>query len=406
MTTVRRGRLLRRLLPLAAALGTVLAVAGPTGAGNAQPVAESGSSDWRTVTTGGFHSCGIRTSRQLYCWGRDDSGQVGDGGSNADQAAPVPVGGANWASVDAGVAHTCGLTTTRRVFCWGSDEYGALGDGGADANQSVPVEVAGGHTTWTSVSVGGSHACGRRTNGRLYCWGYDGSGELGDGGSVPGTNRPTPSLVAGGATNWTAVSAGGAHTCGRRANGRLYCWGNDSDSQVGDGGTTTDRAAPVLVAGGATDWASVSAGGFHTCGRRTTGRVYCWGEDDDGQLGDSNTLDDQLVPALIVGGALDWTSVSAGSSHTCGRLGSGRLYCWGADDDSALGNGGTDTDSPVPSQIAGGATDWTSVSAGLTHTCARTTAGRLYCWGADGDGQLGNGGTTGDQGRPSEVFAP
>jgi len=330
-----------------AGAGEVTAAGGGGTAGSA----ESGSSDWRQVSAGGFHTCGIRTSGRLYCWGNDGDGQLGNGGLNTNQAAPVQVAGGatNWTAVDAGREHICARRTTGRLYCWGDDGFGRLGDGGLNTDQAAPVQVAGGATNWTAVTAGDFHTCARRTTGRLYCWGSDDAGQLGDGGLD--TDQAAPVQVAGGATNWTAVTVGSEHTCARRTTGRLYCWGYDGSGQLGDGGLFTEQATPVQVAGGATNWTAVTAAGTHTCARRTTGRLYCWGNDGFGQLGDGGTNTSQAVPVQVAGGATDWTAVTAGQSHTCARITSRRLYCWGSDGSGRLGDGGTNTNQPRPAQV-------------------------------------------------------
>ena len=303
-----------------------------------------------------------------------------------------------------GFRFTCGLRATGRLYCWGEDSNGKLGNGGPDTDIGVPTLVSGGAANWSSVTVGDFHACGRRVTGRLYCWGSDLDGQLGDGG-IP-LDRNVPTLVAGGATNWTAVTAGSSHTCARRATGRLYCWGYDIVGQLGNGGANTSQPTPVLVAGGVTNWSSVTAGDFSTCGRRANNRVYCWGADDSGQLGDGVGNTNQPSPVQVAGGGGTWASVESGAAHSCGRRITGRLYCWGNNFSGQVGNGVVGVNQPTALQLAGGATDWHSVSAGGTHSCARTTTGRLFCWGADNDGQLGDDGTNTDQPTPVEVFAP
>lgn len=401
---MRQGARVR--IVLCAVVITVGAVVStPVAEAQSAPAPEAGSSDWRQVSGGEDHTCGVRTSGRLYCWGDDSEGQLGDGLTNADQATPVEVlgGFTNWISVSAGSKHTCARRAPGRLYCWGEDAFGGLGDGGSNTAMPVPTLVAGGFTDWTSVTAGGQHTCGRRATGQLYCWGFDGSGAVGDGG-IP-LDRSIPTLVAGGATNWTAVATGDGHSCGRRATGRIYCWGNDSFGQLGDSVALTDRHTPTLVAGGFTNWAMVADGAAHTCARRTTGRLYCWGADTSGQLGDGGANTQQPMPVQVAGGAVDWTTAEGSGSHTCARRSTGRLYCWGH---NFFGQGGhaAGSTATTPTQVAGGATDWAVVTTGAAHSCGRTTTGRLFCWGADLDGQLGDGGTNTNQPAPVEVYAP
>lgn len=148
--------------------------------------------------------------------------------------------------------------------------------------------MAGNHADWTAVSTGGYHVCGRRSNARLYCWGDDLDGAVGDGGA--GVDRASPVLVAGGFVNWVSVSAGLTHTCARRGNGRLYCWGSDGYGQAGTGANDgIDNPTPTLVVGGATDWSTATIGNLHVCGRRANNRIYCWGYGFFGQRGDGQS---------------------------------------------------------------------------------------------------------------------
>jgi alpha-tubulin suppressor-like RCC1 family protein len=382
----------------------VLPLAGASASVSAQPAPESGSSDWLQVSVGAITTCGIRTTGRLYCWGYGEGGELGDGGTSS-QEVPTEVagGGTNWRSVSVGAQHACAIKAPGRLYCWGNDFYGPLGDGMAGGSRNVPTLVVGGFTDWTSVSTGRSFTCGRRANGRVYCWGRDLQGQLGTG---PGLgDRSNPGLVAGGFTNWTSVDAGDYFACGRRANGRLYCWGENAYGQLGNGNQTADQQTPSLVQGGITDWASVSAGGSHTCGIRQGGQLLCWGDGEEGQRGGGDTTQAQTTPLVV--SDFRWSQVSAGTSHTCGRRTNGRLYCWGQSLEGQLGSG-TFGPAPVETttvQVSGGATDWQSVSAGYRNTCARTRSGRLYCWGYDLYGQLGNGDASTDD-DPSEVFAP
>lgn len=388
-------RALRRVALAVALIGSLVGIAPHPVAADGGAPAEVATTDWRQVTTGDNFSCGLRTSGRLYCWGFDAEGQLGDGPPFASQSAPVEVAGGatNWASVDAGGSHACARRTTGRLFCWGQDVFGQVGDDSPYVNHDAPVQVAGGATDWASVSAGRNHTCARRTTGRLFCWGADHSGQVGDGGPLGLVfSLPAPVEVFGGATEWASVSAGQVHTCARTTSGRLFCWGADGSGQLGNGSPNNDEAVPVEVLGAATTWSRVSAGGDHTCARKTNGRLFCWGDDGSGQLGNGGVVTaDQVAPVQVAGASTDWISVSAGGLHTCARRTMGRLFCWGSDGFGQLGNGPVTPDQVAPvSAVAG--TTWGAVSAGLyAHTCARRTSGRLFCWGNDSAGQLGNG---------------
>jgi alpha-tubulin suppressor-like RCC1 family protein len=352
----------------------------------------SAASGWTSLSSGGNHTCGIRNGR-IYCWGYDEFGQLGDGTAGGTRPVPAQIlsGATDWTSVSAGTYHTCAIRVGR-IACWGYDGSGQLGDGtsgvGADP---IPNLIASGAADWKTVSAGENHTCAIRI-GRVACWGGDQSGQLGDGTVSNPQTDPTPGFISSGATDWTSVSAGAGHTCAIRA-GRVACWGFDGAGQLGDGtvGSPTTDPSPSQILSGATDWKTVSAGLDHTCATRA-GRIACWGGDGTGQLGDGTVgnPDADPSPGLISSGATDWTSVSAGASHTCATR-VGRVACWGSDGYGQLGDGTAgNTGDPSPGFILSGASDWKRVDVGAFHTCA-IRATLLACWGNDATGQLGDG---------------
>ncbi len=372
---------------------------GPTAA---SPTPESGRNDWLQISAGSGHTCGIRVGGILVCWGDDYHGQLGNGTDGLQQV-PDRIGSfARWTAVSAGSVHTCALRSTGQLYCWGYNANGELGTGSTGGVEINPVQVFGGATNWTSVSTGNAHTCARRSTGRLFCWGDDAQGQLGNGALG---DQDAPVQVVGNRTDWTSVSAGFSHSCARRSTGRLFCWGDDSTGQLGNGAPFSTEGAPVQVAGTRTDWTSVSAGITHTCARRSTGRLFCWGDDAQGQLGNDDPLSNEGAPVQVYGNYTNWTAVSAGGYHTCARNSNGLLFCWGDDGFGQLGDGGTNTDLHAPDGVlAGGANDWRAFDAGIFHTCALIEAKRAFCWGYDGSGRLGNG-DAGDQSRPDEVWS-
>jgi alpha-tubulin suppressor-like RCC1 family protein len=252
---------------------------------------------------------------------------------------------------------------------------------------------------WRSVSADYFHTCAVTTTGTLWCWGYNGSGQLGNGTT---TSSTTPVQESTHASDWATVSAGDLYTCAVKTTGTLWCWGSNGSGQLGNG-TTTDSTTPVQESTHASDWATVSAGGAQTCAVKTTGTLWCWGSNDFGQLGNGTTTD-STTPVQESTHATDWATVSAGYLHTCAVKTTGTLWCWGYNALGQLGNG-TTTDSTIPVQESTHATDWATVSAGEDYTCAVKTTGTLWCWGYNALGQLGNGTTT-DSTTPVEVPAP
>ena len=380
--------------------------AGDGSAAQAQAPPES-STAWVAVSGGGNHTCALKSSGRVFCWGRDDEGQVGNddppGGNRFYEPIQLDGNANDWAQVSSGGTHTCGLKTDGRLFCWGDDSSGQLGDGGSNTSTTTPVQVGTGRS-WAFVSAGYGTTCARKTNNRLFCWGSDLNGQLGDGGS--NTDQGSPVQVSGNSTEWRQVSVGGGTVCARKVTGRLFCWGDDQDGELGDGGTDTDQNVPVEVAGALTTWSSsFSAGERNTCARKTGGRLFCWGSDIAGQLGDGGGEQDQGAPVQVSGGFTDWREVGVGNGHICARRANGTLYCWGADGSGQIGDGADDgLQENGPAQV-GGSTAWTTLDAGGDHTCARKNSGRLFCWGRDFYGQIGDGADPGnpDQLSPIEV---
>lgn len=327
--------------------------------------------------------------------------------------------------ISTAVLTKCFITSTGRAYCWGdytcyfasngscTNAWGVnistINTSGSNGwtHLAAPIEVYGGHTDWTAIAVNATHSCGIRAS-QIYCWGENVSGALGTGNN---TDQIIPTLVSGGFSDWTKLATGGVnyygagyytqgHTCGIRSNGRLYCWGENSDGQLGRG-NTTDANAPVEVSGAATDWAQVSGGSWHTCALKTTGRLYCWGYGGNGALGRGNytTIN---TPGEVSGAATDWAQISTGAQHSCAVKTTGRLYCWGWNGNGELGTGNT-TQSNTPQQVSGATTDWSVVAAGFRMTCAIKTSGRLYCWGFGGGGERGDGTLTNSQTTPVEV---
>jgi alpha-tubulin suppressor-like RCC1 family protein len=268
------------------------------------PVAVLGGLTFTSLSAGGDNVCGVATGGAAYCWGDNVVGELGNGSTIISSSKPVSVaGGLNFRSVSAGRDHACGVTTGGAAYCWGDNEYGELGNGPtADtlndstvtlgtANSSTPVAVARG-LSFASLSAGASfYTCGVTTVGAAYCWGQNSSGVLGNGST---TNGSTPVAVAGGLT-FASLSAGASSTCGLTTGGAAYCWGDNSYGQLGDN-STTNSSTPIAVAGGLT-FASLSTG-ESTCGVTTGGAAYCWGASEDGQLGNNSTTNSS-VPVRV-----------------------------------------------------------------------------------------------------------
>jgi alpha-tubulin suppressor-like RCC1 family protein len=237
------------------------------------------------------------------------------------------------------------------------------------------------------VSAGYDHRCGVTTDNRAYCWGGNSEGQLGDG-TTTSTDNLRPVAVAG-TLRFRQISASFTSTCGVTTNYRAYCWGTNERGQLGDG-TTTGRLKPVPVAGGR-QFRQVETSFQHTCGvTYPTNRVYCWGNNPYGQLG-NGTRDIRLTPVAVSGG-LSVRQVSAGYNHTCAVTTDDRVFCWGWNRYGQVGDGSTAWLHLKPSAVAG-TRHFRQVDAGRDQSCAVTIGYRAFCWGYNFFGELGNGTT-------------
>src|SRR5712692_1298168 len=298
------------------------------------------------ISTGAAHGCATADNQHLYCWGDNTYGQTGTGSGNLVEPTPrLLADPAPYTSVAAGGDHTCGLTTGGAAVCWGRNDQGQLGRGGTPGNPALPAPVA--TTLRFALLVSGSgHSCGLATGGLTYCWGLDFAGQLGDGGTTS-SDTPRPALTD---TAFATLSAGSNHTCALTTGGRAFCWGANPLGQLGDS-TRANRGTPVAVAG-ALVFTRLSAGGVHTCGLTTDSLAYCWGNNADGELGAGATSSQPTTMPVPVSGALHFADLHAGSAHTCGITGAQIVYCWGLGLRGQLGQVTLHT-SAVPLRVAG-----------------------------------------------------
>ena len=348
------------------------------------------------VSAGKDHTCALTSSGAVKCWGDNNSGQLGDGTRGMDQLTAADVVGlaSGAVAVSAGKDHTCALTSGGAVKCWGDNNSGQLGDGTSGANRLTPVEVVGLASGVVAISAGGLHTCALTSGGVVKCWGNNYVGQLGDGSS--GTNRLTPVDVVGLASGALAIAAGGLHTCALTSGGAVKCWGWNDSGQLGDGTSGTNRLTPVDVVGLASGVVAIATGGLHTCALTSGGAVKCWGTNDSGQLGDGTSGTNRLTPVNVVGLANGIVAIAAGAVHTCALTSGGALKCWGDDGWGQLGDGATWTIRLTPVDVMGLASSILASVAGNGHTCALTASGAMKCWGHNGYGQIGDGthGTT------------
>lgn len=376
----------------------VLSVLGAATIACADPAAPDRPTLKLAVISASNHTCGLTSDGVPLCWGNNADRQLGDG-TAAPRYAPVRAVSGAFGSITAGLRHTCALSPAGAAHCWGQNSLAQLGDG-STAERTGAVTVAGA-LTFVRLEAGMLHTCGIATGNAAYCWGQNTGGMLGDG-SVE--QRAAPVAVAGGHT-FVDVVAGAQHSCALTAQGAAWCWGDNADGRLGLGGAADFaagddvHATPAPVSGGLV-FASLSLSDAHTCGLAVTGTVYCWGLNDEGQLGDGTT-ENRSTPTPVAGDHT-FAAVSAGFSHTCGLTPGGVAWCWGFNLSGAAGDRTRTSPRMTPVAVAAEGRTFTAI-ASAQHTCALAADASTWCWGRNNLGQLGDFSLT-DKDRPVAVY--
>lgn len=322
--------------------------------------------DWAQVSSSvGDFSVSIKRDGTIWAWGNNNAGRLGDG-TTISKSSPVQIGAlTTWSQASAGQLHALAVTTGGELYAWGSGSEGRLGDN-TTTNKSSPVQIDA-LTNWLQVSGGDNHSVALKTDGTLWAWGRNSSGELGNN-SVTGTSSP---IQVGSLTNWSQVAGGGSHCAAAKTDGTLWTWGANLRGNLGDG-TVIARSSPVQV-GALTNWSKVSAGGNLTHAIKTDATLWAWGMNEvvgfeGGFLGDG-TRANRSSPVLI-GALSNWLQVSTGANHSAAVRTDGTLWTWGRNHRGQLGQNNTiDRSSPVQ---VGSLVNWFQASTGIAFTTAIT----------------------------------
>jgi alpha-tubulin suppressor-like RCC1 family protein len=341
------------------------------------------------LTAGARHTCARLADGSVSCWGRNTSGQLGDGTTmTRDRPAAIPGLASGVAQIAAGNSHTCAALADGTVSCWGAIRNGAVIPTWPPM-QLVPLAVPGVAMAGRLVA-GDSHACAI-SNGDVLCWGMNDLGQLGERmlGRMLGATR-----VAG-VSGAVDLSAGTNHTCARLEDGSARCWGSGASGQLGSAVVDAGNAA---VPTPASPWKQLAAGTRHSCALNGDGDVYCWGRTTEGQLGDGTPLQ-WLMPDVAVVGARDLAAIAAGAEHSCAMTKAGAVLCWGRGDQGQLASPVPSSSVPVPVTLPGPAVQLVS---GNGFSCARLADGTAQCWGHGNRGQIGDKSTS-DHFKPAPV---
>jgi alpha-tubulin suppressor-like RCC1 family protein len=343
---------------------------------------------YTTIAAGlGNQSLAVKGDGRLHVWGQNGFGQLGTG-TTKEEKSPVLISGlvVNWKQVTAGYYNSAGITDNGNLYVWGNNVDGQLGFSGG-GSRYTPTQVDG---TWIDVAAGTYHILAIKEDGTLWAWGYGGWGALGQGNTTT-IRAPTEIEVSGvtGVTKWVKVEAGEFYSMALTEDGKLYAWGDNAYGKLGDG-TANQRTSPVRIGGSSYTWASMSAGAFHSAAITTGGDLYTWGF-NDGRLGNGGTT--YSYTPVKIGNSGEWKTVAAGYYHTIAIKKDGTLWAWGSYNGHGEIGDGTFDRRLIPMQIAQRSTGWHTVVAGRHHSLAIRVDGSLWAWGWNGHGQIGMGDT-------------
>jgi alpha-tubulin suppressor-like RCC1 family protein len=330
------------------------------------------------VAAGGAHTCALDVDGGAWCWGSNSGGQLGVSRRHGSAATPVGVhGGHAFRAIAAGERHTCALDRDDRAWCWGSNDSGQLGDGGFD-DRDAPRRVLIGQPL-SRIALGGSHTCATDAAGSIWCWGRNDRGQAGPGPTV--VRRP---LRLEQAPRAGGIAAGGAHSCAIGSAG-AFCWGGNDRHQLG-GATGADSPLPVRV-GSPGVLHVIALGRVHGCALTADQRIVCWGSSEQGQNGRPDTLDaGTAVPVASLGGGFAAVSAGAAGDLSCAAAMTAEVWCWGGRPDPRLGSVVT-----RPTRVVGLPSGTLSgLAVGDGHACVLVSE-RIACWGEGESGQLGDG---------------
>ena len=359
------------------------------------PVAVAGSTKtFCTIGRNNYVSHAVDNYGKLWGWGYQFWGELG---------ANYPI---NWSprsinkpvtfcKFSLGSFNSGGIDSNGLLFNWGRGRYGQIGNN-LTSDQITPVSVAGVLKTFCKISLGNEFGLSIDKNGRAWSWGYNLNGNLGDNST---TSRITPVSILGSVKTFCEISAGLNHSMGITNSGGVWGWGFNLYGNLGDN-STTSRRTPVSVAGATKTFCKINSGEYHNASIDKYGRVWTWGYNNFGQLGD-NSITSRRTPVSILGSVKTFCEISCGRYHTMAIDKNGRAWGWGFNG-NRLGDG-TSTSRRTPVSVTGTIKTFCKISAGFDYTMAIDKYGKLWVWGNNGYGQMGTGDYTG-RNTPVSVF--
>ena len=370
---------------------------GPAAGGTEVTVPVPGADSFIQIAAGDSHSLALDADGNLWTWGSDLYGQVGNGATTGDVTTPAEItAGTTYTHIAAGYGHSLAIDADGNLWAWGRDHHGQVGNGAPTSNVTAPAQITTG-TTYTHVAAGAYHSLALDADGNLWTWGYDGDGQVGNGATTGDVTTPAEITTG---TTYTNIAAGYGHSLAIDADGNLWTWGWDYYGQVGNGTPTGNVTAPAQITTGTT-YTHVASGAVHSLALDADGNLWTWGYDGDGRVGNGAPTGDVTAPAQVTTDTT-YTTVAAGYYHSLALDADGNLWAWGNDNDGQVGNGAPTGDVTAPAQITSEPT-YTHVAGGAGHSLAIDADGNLWAWGDDDYGQVGNGAPTGDVTAPAQI---
>ncbi|HNN47369.1 MAG TPA: hypothetical protein PKM12_00285 [Marmoricola sp.] len=313
---------------------------------------------------------------------------------------PTPPGEAHPIKLANGPSKSCMIKSDHTLWCWGNKSYQEYDENSPNFTKNsyeYPLQV-GTDSDWDSIAIGNDHRCAIKISGSLWCWGSNSNGQLGDGST---TNNLSGPAQVGSDSDWQSVATGMNHTCAIKTDSTIWCWGWNDLGMLGVG-AEGDIAIPMQV-GSETDWVSISTGWYHTCAIKGDNSLWCWGlNGGTGRLG-IGTTESKSAPTRV-GVNNDWVSVSVGYEDSCALKSDHTAWCWGWNARGEVGDG-TTTNRRTPTQV-GNDSDWVSVAASYLVSCGIKSDNTAWCWGDNSVGQIGDGtilGAYGTRVNPTQV---
>jgi alpha-tubulin suppressor-like RCC1 family protein len=323
-------------------------------------------------------------SKNLWVWGGNYFGSLGDN-TTIHRSSPVQTvtGGTNWSVVACGAYHTAAIKTDGTLWTWGNNGSGQLGDN-TITHRSSPIQTITLGTNWTSVSLGYYHSAALKNNGTLWTWGRNSEGQLGDN-KLNFAPSPIQTIAAG--NTWSTISIGNSFAAAIKNDGTLWLWGSNYSGQLGNN-SIINTNSPVQTLSAGNNWSVISLSANHAAAIKTDGTLWLWGSNFQGQLGD-NTVVNKSSPVQTFSGGTTWSKVACGTNSTAAIKTDGTLWTWGWNFVGQLGDNNFSSKS-TPAQTVASGTTWSLISGGGIHYVATKTDGTLWVWGHGGFGQIGN----------------